>query len=41
VELQESHSKLQNKVQTKNNEIDMLINKITGLEARYLLMYAE
>jgi peptidoglycan hydrolase CwlO-like protein len=30
-ELQENYSRLQSKVQAKNNEIDMLINKITSL----------
>lgn len=32
LELQENYSRLQSKVQTKNSEIDMLINKISGLE---------
>lgn len=31
VELQESYSKLQSKVQAKNNEIDLLISKISNL----------
>lgn len=31
VELQESYTKLQSKVQAKNNEIDLLINKINSL----------
>ncbi len=35
VELQESYSKLQSKVQAKNSEIDQLINKINGLESKY------
>jgi hypothetical protein len=41
IELQESYSKLQSKVQSKNNEIDMLINKITSLENKYILFYQE
>lgn len=32
VELQESYSKLQSKVQAKNSEIDQLISKINSLE---------
>lgn len=31
IELQENYSRLQSKVQAKNNEIDLLINKISSL----------
>ena len=34
-ELQESYSRLQTKVQSKNSEIDMLITKIQTLESKY------
>ena len=32
--MQESYLKLQSKVQSKNNEIDQLINKINTLESK-------
>jgi peptidoglycan hydrolase CwlO-like protein len=38
-EMQESYSKLQSKVQAKNNEIDLLINKINSLESKYNYFY--
>jgi predicted RNase H-like nuclease (RuvC/YqgF family) len=34
LELQESYSRLQSKVQSKNNEIDMLSTKIANLESK-------
>jgi len=34
IEMQESYSKLQSKVQSKNNEIDVLITRITSLESK-------
>jgi len=37
LELQESYSRLQSKVQSKNNEIEMLQTKIANLESRYAL----
>jgi peptidoglycan hydrolase CwlO-like protein len=40
-EMQENYSKLQSKVQSKNNEIDLLINKINSLESKYILSYQE
>lgn len=40
-ELQESYTKLQSKVQSKNNEIDLLINKINGLEGKYSTSHSE
>lgn len=40
-ELQESYTKLQSKVQSKNNEIDLLINKINGLEGKYSPSHSE
>jgi|JI6StandDraft_1071083.scaffolds.fasta_scaffold147335_1 predicted RNase H-like nuclease (RuvC/YqgF family) len=33
-ELQEHYSRLQSKVQSKNNEIDMLVAKISSLESK-------
>ncbi len=39
-ELQESYSRLQTKVQSKNSEIDMLVSKISGLESKYLPPHA-
>lgn len=41
VELQDSYSKLQSKVQAKNSEIDQLISKINSLESKYSLLYSE
>lgn len=40
-EMQESYTKLQSKVQAKNNEIDLLINKINSLESKYPSFYLE
>lgn len=40
-ELQESYSKLQSKVQAKNNEIDLLISKINSLESKYSFFHSE
>lgn len=34
-EMKESYSRLQSKITSKNNEIDILLNKISGLESKY------
>ena len=39
--MQESYSRMQSKVQAKNSEIELLINKISSLEAKYFLFYVE
>lgn len=36
-ELKESYSRLQSKVVSKNNEIDILLTKVSSLESQYII----
>lgn len=39
-ELKENYSRLQSKVTSKNNEVDILLSKVGHLESKYLNFYS-